>query len=47
MIIIDDKEEFPMKEYIVVLAIFAISLGICHAINADIGYVEAFKLALE
>lgn len=36
-----------MKEYIVVLAIFAISLGICHAINADIGDVEAFKLALE
>ena len=36
-----------MRKYIIILVLFAISIGTGLAVNVDIGDVEAFKQALE
>jgi hypothetical protein len=36
-----------MKKYIILLVLFALSMGTGLAVNVDIGDVEAFKQALE
>jgi len=36
-----------MKKYIIILVLFALSIGTGLAVNADIGDVEAFKQALK
>ena len=41
------KEEFHITKYIILLILFAISIGTGLAVNVDIGDVEAFKQALE